>query len=120
MITGRNISFDCPKFLIEQIGQRAAVNDRSRNAEFRYLIDSALTLVGESDIEITLPSTKEMEWKQIVARLEFDQFEVLQWRADRFKRSIGREIVRLSTYTIQETTRRDLALIEAMMSRQGR
>lgn len=119
MAKGRNFTFKIPQYLLEQIAKRALVNDRSRNAEIRYLLSAGLGYAGEADVTVALPSTEETDWPQIPGRFDREGFEAVSERAQQFHRSVGREMVRLLAYAIEESARRDLAVISGMMSRQG-
>lgn len=118
MADQRNISIEIPRFLLEQIEKRATLNSRSRNQEFRYLLQMAFDLADGQDITIHLPQDK-AEWKRCTARIDYEAEMTLVGRCRMYKRSMGPELVRLVAYAIEQRTKRDLKFIEEMMQRQG-
>jgi hypothetical protein len=114
----RNISFMVPKYLLEQIENRARLNGRKRNAEVRYLVAMALDLVGDEDFRLDLPPAAEVPWVHIPAGFKHETFSQIEERAERFERSVGREIVRLAGYALQETANRDIKLLADLMQHQ--
>lgn len=117
---GRRVVFEAPRFLVDQIQNRARLNGRKRNAELRYLLNVGLNAAGEADIAINLPGRKETEWVQVSGVIDPNVHCILKDRANLFQRSVGMEIIRTAGFAIEESARRDLALIAEMMSRQGR
>ena len=118
MADQRNISIEIPKSLLDQIQQRSRLNGRSRNAEFRYLLQIAFDSAQDEDVVIKLPDDKST-WKRCTARIDYAAEMILIGRCRMYKRSVGPELVRLVAYAIEERTKRDLAIIAEMMQRQG-
>lgn len=112
----RNTSIEIPICILEQIAQRAVIHGRSRNAEFRYLLNYALESLGDDDCMITLSGDE----IKTITRFDYDVIEMLQVRCKRFQRPLGREIVRLAAYAIQLSTTRNIAIIEEMIRRRDR
>lgn len=119
MATQRSISLDIPKCLLDQIEQRARINQRSRNAEIRWLVDLALRYCRCDEVVVELPTRRDGKWVQTISRLHLEAFAEVNSRACGFHRGVGMEIVRLVTYAIEETARRDLAVITDMVKRSG-
>lgn len=117
MAKGRSLSLDVPKYLLDQIQQRACVNARKRNAELRYLVDLGLRYAGVDDVILEIP--KDVEWVKTTIRLNPETFQLIVERSREFHRGMGIEVVRMVGYAIEETARRDLELIAEMMSRQA-
>jgi hypothetical protein len=115
----RQFSLYLPKYLLDQIRQRASVNGRSRNAEFSHILDVGLEYTGDEDVKVDLPGRDVCEWIRAVGRFDNETLALMEERGSRFGRSAGREIVRLTAYALEETARRDLTIIAEMMSRQG-
>jgi hypothetical protein len=111
-----NISFLIPKSLLELVERRAQINGRTRNAEFRYLLDIGLTLAGPGDVVIQLDNN---DWIRSIARISDECRYVLEDRKDLFKRGLGMELIRLVAFAIEESARKDLEIIKEMMARQG-
>lgn len=116
MANSRNISFTIPKLLIDQIEFRSKIHGRSRNAEFRYLLSLALSASPEADVNIQI---SDMDPVNRVARIDFKTERKILHRCDVFERPLGPEIVRLVAYGIQIKVDHELALIAAVMKRQG-
>lgn len=114
MAKQRTVCIEIPQALLEQITQRAYLNGRSRNAEFRYLIDAALAEAGDGDITIRVPKENKVKSG---ARVDYDIYELLKERSAVLHRGIGPEIVRLAAYAIQRGTDRDLEVIRQMLNR---
>lgn len=117
MAKGRRLSLEIPKYLLDQIEQRSRVNSRTRNAEFRYLVDIGLRYAGEADFKLDIPGRTSVEWVQIPCYLDREVLQVIRERAAEFHRGVGYEVIRLAVHAIEEGTRRDLEVIEAMMRR---
>lgn len=111
-----NISFIVPKSLLELIERRAQINGRTRNAEFRYLLDIGLGLAGSGDVTVQLD---DKDWIRSIARISDECRYLLEDRKLLFKRGIGMEMIRLVAFAIEESARRDLEVIRDMMARQG-
>lgn len=114
----KQFSLYIPKHILYQIQQRGAMNGRKRNAEFRYILSVGLEYAGETDVAVALPADPD-EWTRAVGRFDSEVLALMEERAAKFGRSAGREIVRLAAYALEETARRDLAIIAEMMSRRG-
>lgn len=112
----RNITVEIPKVLLDQISLRSLIHGRTRNAEFRTLLNFGLGDVGESDVKITLPTG----FVRTTLRFEPEILDIIQDRAARFERAVGKEIIRLVAWAIQVQTDRDLALINEMLERRDR
>lgn len=112
----RNISFVIPKYLLDQILVRSHVADRSRNAEMRALVSAGLDAAGEKDFALEFadsPPVRAIVW------IEDEIMADVSARARGYGRSMGKELVRLMGLGIQRGVDRDLAVIAAMMLRQG-
>ena len=118
MADQRNISIQIPRYLLDQIQRRSEVYGRSRNAEFRYLLNMALELSPDEDIEIKLREKEDPV--DTVARVDYATERALLDRCQLYQRPMRWELVRLVAYAIQVRTDRDLKLVEEMMSLQGR
>lgn len=116
MSNRRNISFLIPRYLLDQISNRAIVNGRSRNAEIRYLLLLGLQYAGNNDTSVKLPSD---DWGRCIGRIDAEIEDAVAERSRLYQRSLGREIVRLLAYAIKVSTDRDLEVIAEMMLRQG-
>ena len=117
MSGSRNISIQIPRCLLEQISKRAVIKNRSRNAEFRYLLDYALGEAGEDDVTIVLG---EQDWVKNTTRVSCDTLQVIARRGEEFHRGLSREMVHLVAWGIQLSADRDLELIAAMIQRRDR
>ena len=114
MAKQRTVCIEIPKSLLEQISQRSYLNGRSRNAEFRYLIDAALAEAGDLDIVVKMPKDQKVKSG---ARFDYDIYQLLKERSATLHRGLGPEIVRLAAYAIQRGTDRDLEVIRQMLNR---
>lgn len=113
----KGFSYFIPKYLLEQIEARRQVSGRSRNGEVRYLLEVGLQYVGDADFVLKLPEWGDA-WVRTIGRFDLEPFSTIEDRAETYHRSTGKELVRLVAFAIEETARRDLQIIEAMMSRQ--
>lgn len=116
----RSLTVEIPKYLLDQVNQRAQVNGRRRNQEFRYLVDLGIRYSSGSDPRVDIPGKQETPW--VITTVAFDQElnEQLIHRSQSYQRSVGREFVRMSAFAIEEMARRDLSIISEMMSLQAR
>lgn len=113
----KNISFVIPNYLLDQIEQRAHLAGRkSRNNEMRYLLALALEWLNGVDPKVVIQSG---ECTRIVVWMDFELQQILQDRVLVSQRSIGKEIVRLLAYAIQESTDRDLEMIKQLMGQRA-
>jgi hypothetical protein len=89
---------------------------RSRNQEMRYLLAMAFDWAGAADVTINVPKDNEV---RSVIWCEEEIAGLIEDRAALFQRSLGKEIVRLMAYAIQESTDRDIAMLQELMLLQG-
>lgn len=116
MSTSR-ISFRAPKLLLEIMSRRGKLRGRNRASEIRSLLETGLSYANGADVEVLL---HEEDWVITGTVISLDLREIIQVRADQFHRSLGREIVCLVSYAMQEIERRDLEIINSMLERQAR
>lgn len=114
----KNVNFIIPECLLDKIQKRAIITGKqSRNAEIRYLLTLALEWTGEVDPLVELdegPRCRPVVW------LEDNMTSIVKERARSHQRSMGAELVRLLTYALQESARRDVAMISEMLEKMGR
>lgn len=108
----RNFTVMVPKLLLERIGARARAHGRTRNAEFRVLLNLGLELANGDEIAMVLDDESEI---QTTVRIDKEVHQLLHERSRHLMRGIGSEMVRLVTYAIQVTTDRDLRMLQEML-----
>jgi hypothetical protein len=115
----RSLTFEIPVYLLDQISKRANINGRSRNSEIRHLFEMGMGYAGQFDTSVVLPGKVATPWVQTATWVEYETRDALKDRGLLFGRSTGREAVRVLAYAIEESTRRDMAVINAMMAASG-
>lgn len=117
MATARNTSFMIPEALMNQVEFRAKANQRSRNAEFSYLLRLALADSPNADIDITVSDENR---RVKVARIDYQDEKAIRLRCEVFQRSFSTEMVRLVAYGLKLKTEHELEIIRRMMLQQGK
>lgn len=102
---------------MSQVAFRAKANGRSRNAEFAYLLRLALADKPHSDVSIEVSTEKRIIR---VARIDYATEQVIRARCEVFQRLFGTEIVRLVAYGLKLKQEHELAIIQRMLSTQGK
>ena len=115
----RQLSVEMPESIVDIVARRSAINGRWRSAEFRYLVELGLTYAEDGDPRIDVPPRGAERWVNVSMSLTPSIEEALVLRSQVYHRPLGREFLRMTIHALEETARRDLEVIEAMMSRQG-
>lgn len=115
----RQLSVEMPKSIVELVGRRASINGRSRTAEFRYLVDLGLGYSENSDPRVDIQPKSDVPWTNVNVSLTPAMDDALSHRSQTYHRGLGREFLRMTVYALEETARKDLEVIEAMIQLQG-
>lgn len=108
----QSLTLEIPKDLLDLVRKRALLRGVGLSSEFRYLIELGL---GYTQADVWVPIKGPVVWVTTTIHIQVEIRDILKDRAKSFHRSLGKEVVRVVTYALEETARADLAVITEMM-----
>ena len=117
-MSATNFSVYVPEYLVAQVDKRAAVFGRTRNAQWRHLLNLGLQYLDEGEPLPEMPEWDET-WRQVTIRIPNDLLLEIRDSAEKSQRRVGPEALLIIFLAIEETTRRDMVVIRQMLERQG-
>jgi hypothetical protein len=119
-MSATNFSAVVPSYLVEQIDRRASAFGRTRNAEWRHLLSLGLEFADEGVVGPEMPpKATEVPWRQVTIRIPEDTMFEVRGMSEDSGRRVGPEVLYLILMAMEETARRDMAIIKQMIERQG-
>ena len=119
-MSATNFSAVVPTYIVDQVDRRASAFGRTRNAEWRRLIDLGLEFSEEGVLGPELPPRgPQVPRRQITIRIPEDTLFEVRGLSGQSGRCVGPEVLYLVLLAMEETARRDLAVIQRMIEKQG-
>ncbi|MFN4091631.1 MAG: hypothetical protein ACK4FG_01890 [Brevundimonas sp.] len=118
-MSATNFSVSVPQYLVEQVDKRARAFGRSRNAEWRHLLNLGLEYYEEGVPFSDMPP-RTPPWRQVTIRVDNGVLFEVRQLSKANNRETGPEILHLILLATEESARRDLAVIQQLLDSTAR
>ena len=117
-MSATNFSAVVPAYVVDQVDRRASAFGRTRNAEWRHLLALGLEYADEEVVGPEMPARcPEEPWRQVTIRIPEDMMFEVRGLSEESGRRVGPEVLYLVLMAMEETVRRDMAIIHQMIAR---